>query len=137
MATTIQTRTQFKFAANDSTVSLILKKIASLQINITAFSLVKDKLNTVILVVGPSDANNQNDNRMVQRILSAGNVPFYEKNVIQINFEPGIPGVFRKIYNAIYRKVGIEAIYNGEDNSLYLSVSNITRAMRILRKTLS
>ncbi|MDM5197421.1 hypothetical protein QUF84_04950 [Fictibacillus enclensis] len=134
---TIQTRTQFKFAANDSTVSRILKKIASQQINITAFSLVKDKFNTVFLVVGPSDANNQSDNCMVRRILSAGNIPFYEKNVIQINFEAGIPGVFSKIYNVLYRKVGIEAIYNGEDNSLYLSVSNITRAMRILQKILS
>ncbi len=130
-------RTQFNFNVQDRKLSCILSNISERRINITGFVQLKkaNRCNLVKLVVGTADAESANDLRLVRKVLRLFVIKFEEKQVIQIrNITPGVPGVFNSTFGALWCKVRVKAFYPGEKSRLFLQVSDVKRAIRILSK---
>jgi len=132
---TLKIRTQFCFHTNDRILNRILNSIANGKANITAYCQTKkNKMNSVKLVVGPSDSVSHRQKHVVREVLRSLGVMFHEKRVIQIlTIVAGVPGDIRSIYGALFRKVKVNAIYDGDDNASIVSVSNIKLAVQILK----
>ncbi|SFD36766.1 hypothetical protein SAMN05428981_10185 [Bacillus sp. OV194] len=130
-------REQFLFAASDETIACMLSALADKGGNITAFEQTRTAgnrtfLNTVRLVIGNDEGENSDDLRTLKKILKKLGVYYKQKTVIQFIFTPDVPGQFSAVYNLLWCRVTINAFYIGEDNTLYMDVSNIEKAQRIL-----
>lgn len=131
-------KTQFTFCVSDEQLSCILNKIANQGININGYeqSVCQTKcnqINMIRLVPGTTDVQGNNDVITVISILRKLDVMFRQKKVIQIlDLPPGVPGQINAIFGVLWCKVNVFSIYLGEDNTLYLDVSNNEKAIRIL-----
>lgn len=129
-------RQQFSFQVRDETLNKILKNISNKGISFTGYTITKlQNINMVKIVVGPPRSNDPIANSVVREVLRLLGVRFQEKKVIQLlGVIAGTPGILSAIYNALFRKVSIDAIYQGELNAIILSVSNVREALRILKQ---
>lgn len=131
-------KTQFSFCVSDKILSCILSEIANQGININGyeqsiFPAKHKKCNTVRLVPGTTDSQSQDDVCTVITILRDLGVCFNQKKVIQIlDLSAGVPGQINAIYGALWCKVDVFSIYIGEDNTLFLDVSNNDKTIRKL-----
>jgi hypothetical protein len=128
-------RTQFTFIVNDRTLSCILSRIANHSVNIAAFFTTKNinKNNFVRLVVGSSESENIQELHVVTKTLKSLNVRFKVEKVIALSTIPaGIPGGYNRVIGSLWCKVELKSFYVGENNIIYLNVSNIKRAKEIL-----
>ncbi len=135
---TFNIRTQYTFLANDRTLSCILSGIAKKKINITGFlqTKIRNHFNFVRLVVGSPDAETKHDLRVARQVLTSLGVKFQEEKVIQVlRITPGVPGVINRIFGALWCKVKVKSFYIGEETRLFLNVSNIHKAIKILSQT--
>ncbi|KXH78794.1 hypothetical protein AU377_12395 [Sporosarcina sp. HYO08] len=131
----IKLRTQFTFIVNDKMLSCILSRIAENSVNIAAFFTTRDihDKNFVRLVVGSSAAENMRELRVVLNTLKCFNVKFKEEKVIALSSIPaGIPGGYNRVIGSLWCKTELKAFYVGEDNIIYINVSNIKKAIAIL-----
>ncbi|WP_423800424.1 hypothetical protein [Neobacillus sp. SAB-20_R2A] len=134
---TSQIRQQFTFNADDENLNTILRNISNRGVSFTAFTITKLKNNTnfVKIVVGPPESNSPEANRVVREVLRSQGVRFQEEKVIQLrSFQTGVPGVLARIYDALFRFVKVKAIYAGELNSIILNVSDVEKALQLLRQ---
>jgi hypothetical protein len=129
-------RQQFTFTANDRTLNEIIENISDRGVSFTAFTITKlHDSNLARIVVGPSDSNDPNSNRVVRKVLDSLSVRYKEEQVIQLlGLETGDQGVLTRIYSALFREVKVKAIYPGEENAIILNVSNIKKALRLLNQ---
>ncbi|MGP4080745.1 hypothetical protein ACTWQL_12560 [Pseudalkalibacillus sp. R45] len=129
-------KTQFTFLADDCLLSQILNEIASEGININGQAqFAENHCNLVKLVVGITQEQSSWDIRIVKSILRSLGVNFETDEVIQVlSIIPGVAGQYNAIYGALWCKVTVKAIYLGEDNTLYVDVSDVDKAIRILSK---
>ncbi|MDN4071829.1 MULTISPECIES: hypothetical protein [Fictibacillus] len=130
-------REQFLFVASDETIACILKELEDLGGNITAFEQTRaagnrNFLNTVRLVAGSAEDKSCEDLWNLKKILKKFSVCYRQKTIIQFILTPGIPGQISAIYHLLWCRVCINSIYIGEDNTLYMAVSDIEKAHRIL-----
>ncbi|MFC5452901.1 hypothetical protein [Paenibacillus aestuarii] len=133
---TLRIRTQFQFRASDRTLNRILGAIANQHINITGYNqMKKGSINAVTLVVGPPNMASPSADAAVRQILRGLHVMFRERSVIRIsNIPAGIPGINHSIYQALFRKVRVNAMYDGEENATFVQTSNNREAIQILRE---
>ncbi|MDR6224936.1 hypothetical protein JOE21_000927 [Desmospora profundinema] len=130
-------RTQFTFVTDDPTLHRILSGIAFTRTNITGYfqTKISNRFNLVKFVVGPPDFERPRDLRIVRSILRFLGVRFQEEKVIQFRrIIPGTPGVINTLFGALWFRVRVKAIYLGEDTRLFLNVSDVNRAIHILRQ---
>jgi hypothetical protein len=131
-------KTQFTFCVNDNLLSCILSNIADCGINLngyeqTSFQKHDIKFNLIRLVPGTTEAQSKKDVLTVKEILRDSGVRFQQKTVIQLLELPSaVPGQVSMIFAALWCRVKVFAIYIGEDNTLFLDVSNNKRAVCIL-----
>lgn len=128
-------RTQFTFVVNDQTLNCILSRIASHSVNIAAFFTTKKngKINFVRLVVGSSKSETIQELGVVIKTLNSFGVRFKVEKVIELFTIPaGIPGGYNRVIGSLWCKVQLKSFYVGEDNVIYLNVSNIKKAIGIL-----
>ena len=131
----IQIRTQFTFITDDITLSCILGDIAGSGVNIAGFFSTRDDCNNnfVRLVVGSSVAEDKKELLVVIKTLDNFDVPFGKEKVIALSTIPaGIPGGYNRVIGSLWCKVEFKAFYVGEDNIIYINVSNISKAIEIL-----
>lgn len=131
----LQLRTQFSFIVNDVTLSCILGRIAENSVNIAGFYTTKNtnNYNLVRLVVGSSESENMQELLVVRETLRLFHVKFKEEKIIAMSTIPaGIPGGYNRVIGSLWCKVKIKSFYVGENNIIYLNVSNIKRAITIL-----
>ncbi|XZF77555.1 hypothetical protein ACSBO6_08415 [Bacillus sp. AL-1R] len=132
----IEYRTQFTFIVNDETLNCVLKGIANDSVNIVGILMTKsgENNNFVRLVPGTTESQNKRDLKVVRESLESTNVKFKEETILAIlNIPAGTPGVFSKIYDNLWRKVGVKSFYIGEKDSIFLTVTNVKKATEILR----
>jgi hypothetical protein len=130
-------RTQFTFTATDRDLNRILSGLAEESVNINGYfqTLAGKKFNFVRMAVGTSTAETERDIRIVRKTMKSAGVRFKENQVIQVvNLTAGVPGQINAIFSTLWCKMQVRAIYLGEDNNLYLDVSNIGNAIRLLSK---
>lgn len=128
-------RTQFTFFVDDITLSCILSRIAENTVNIAGFFATRIASDNyqVRMVVGSSVSENRRELDVVRKTLDCFHVCFEEEKVIAITSIPaGIPGGYNRVIGALWCKVELKAFYVGEDNVIYLNVSDIHKAMDIL-----
>ncbi|MBP1962900.1 hypothetical protein [Paenibacillus aceris] len=128
-------RTQFRFVAKDRTLSCILASIARQHVNLTALVVIKkhNRMNSIRLVVGSPTAESASDLRIVRSVLRSFGVTFQEEKVVQVrNIVPNVPGVSNSIYGALWCRVKVKAVYDGEQNASFLNVSDVKKTIRIL-----
>ncbi|MCA0758173.1 hypothetical protein KP806_24255 [Paenibacillus sp. N4] len=131
----ISIRTQFTFIAPDRTLHCILSSIAEKGVNINGFDLSKKtkRCYLVRLVLGSVEAESANDLRILRKVLRSYCVRFIEKKVIQVHgIAPGVPGGLGALFGALSCKVRVIAIYTGENNRIFVDVSDLKKAARIL-----
>ncbi|MEH6936476.1 hypothetical protein V7056_01315 [Bacillus sp. JJ664] len=131
----IEYRTQFIFTANDQTLSNILNDIAKHSVNLLALTTTKnrDKKNFVRIVPGTTETEANKDLNVVRKTLNSFNVSFKEETIIALfNIPPGVPGVFNQLYGSLWCKVQVKSMYLGENDIVFLNVSNIKKATEIL-----
>ncbi|WP_419888282.1 hypothetical protein ACN6MT_23345 [Neobacillus niacini] len=133
---TARIRQQFTFTADDQTLNNIIKNISNRGVSFTGTTITKlQNTNLVRIVVGPPLSNDPDANRVVRDVLCSAGVRFLEEKVIQLlGLVTGTIGVLSRIYEALFRKVKVKAIYFGEDNAIIVSVSDVKRALRLLEK---
>ncbi len=128
-------RTQFTFIANDITLSCILSGIAENSVNIAGFFTTRNanNINFVRLVAGSSESESMEDLLVVTKTLKSFHVKFEEEKVLALATIPaGIPGGYNRVIGSLWCKMKLESFYVGEDNIIYLNVSNIKKAIEIL-----
>ncbi|WP_436242052.1 hypothetical protein [Paenibacillus sp. LjRoot56] len=128
-------RTQFIFLAKDRMLSCILAKVARQRVNITAITVIKkhNHSNSLRLVAGSPDTESPSDLWIVRSILKSFGVKFREEKVVQVkNITPNVPGVFNSIFGAVWCRVKVKAMYDGEQNASFLNVSDVKKTIRIL-----
>ncbi|QQZ08661.1 hypothetical protein [Heyndrickxia vini] len=131
----IKLRTQFTFMVDDVTLSCILSGIAENSVNIAAFFTTKDARNAnfVRLVVGSSESESAEDLSVVVKTLKSLQVRFKEEKVIALSTIPaGIPGGYNRVIGSLWCKTKLKSFYVGENNIIYINVSNIRKAIEIL-----
>ncbi|WP_078382236.1 hypothetical protein [Sutcliffiella halmapala] len=131
-------RTQFTFHVNDLTFSCLLSGLAEQGVNINGFlqTIEKKRLNFVRMVVGYTNQETENDLRIMRKILRRLDVKFQEKPIIQLLDLPSdVPGQVNTIFGALWCNLQVNAMYIGEATNLYLDVSHIGNAIRILSQT--
>jgi len=133
---TLRTRTQFHVRVSDRMLNRILGAIANQHINITGYTqMKKGALNTVTFVVGPPNLASPRADTAVRHMLRSLHVMFNERPVIRIsNIPAGTPGIIRGIYQALFRRVRVNAMYDGEENATFVQTSNNREAILILKK---
>ncbi|MDN4593271.1 hypothetical protein, partial [Polycladomyces subterraneus] len=123
------------FMVKDRTLSCILSGIAGKQVNITGYlqTRLRHQLNLVRLVVGPPDLERRSDLQVVRNVLRSLCVPFQEKKVLQIlRISTRNTRCHQRIFGALWCRVKVKAIYIGEETRLFVDVSKLGRAVRIL-----
>ncbi|WP_443142793.1 hypothetical protein [Pseudalkalibacillus sp. R45] len=127
-------RTQFTFLTDQRTLSEILNQLATEGININGYEqFAEHQCNLVKLVVGRSDGESTRDLLVTKSTLRHFGVRFQIKRILQVlNIASGIPGQVNTIYGALYCRVDVDAIYIGENDNLYLEVSDLDKAIWIL-----
>ncbi len=128
-------RTQFTFAVNDRTLNRILSRIAKYSVNIAALVTIKrnKKCNIVRLVVGSSKAETTQQLLIVVKTLKSLGVRYKVEKVISISTIPaGVPGGYNRLIGSLWCKVQLKSFYLGENNVIYLNVSNIPKTIKIL-----
>lgn len=131
----IEYRTQFTFTANDQTFSNILNGIAKHSVNLLSLTTTKnrDKNNFIRIVAGTTETETNRDLNVVRRTLNSLNVSFKEETIIALlNIPAGVPGVFNLLYGSLWCKVEVKSMYLGENDIVFLNVSNIKKATEIL-----
>ncbi|ANX11734.1 hypothetical protein ABE41_006910 [Fictibacillus arsenicus] len=127
-------KTQFSFCVSDKKLSCILSEIANQGININGYEQsvfpTKRNFNMVRLVPGTTESQTKDDYYTVIAILRDFGVCFNQKKVIQIlDLPAGVPGQINTIFGALWCKVDVFSIYIGENDSLYLDVSDNHKAI--------
>lgn len=128
-------RTQFTFTVSDQDLSRILNGLAEESININGYfqTLAGKNFNFVRMVVGTSVEESVRDIRMVRNVMKQVGVRYRENQVIQLlDSVSGVPGQVNAIFGTLWCKIQVRAVYFGEDNNIYLDVSNIGYALRLL-----
>ncbi len=128
-------RTQFTFTVSDQDLSRILNGLAEESININGYfqTLAGKNFNFVRMVVGTSVEESVRDIRMVRKVMKQVGVRYRENQVIQLlDSVSGVPGQVNAIFGTLWCKIQVRAVYLGEDNNIYLDVSNIGYALRLL-----
>lgn len=116
-------------------LSCILAGIAGRNVSITGISQTRNRkgLNLVRLVVGAPNAETAHDLQVVRKVLSLNGVRFCEAKVLQIrNISAGVPGAINAIYGALWCKVKVKALYFGESTRIFVYVSDLDNAAKIL-----
>ncbi|MCS1351198.1 hypothetical protein [Mechercharimyces sp. CAU 1602] len=135
---TFMVRRQFTFLADDQTYSCILDALVGVGVNVTAVITRKlpSGLNLNLIVVGPPGENVLQQNILMRGVLRFFGIQSRENNVLQVSdFPPGMPGILSPIFGGLWCEMRVSTIYLGEDNRLYLDVSDIPKAIRILSQT--
>ncbi|MGD0154184.1 MAG: hypothetical protein ABSC17_10615 [Thermacetogeniaceae bacterium] len=139
-------RTQFSFIADDHTLSSILSNIANMGITITGYMQTRliyldnndknehhPKQNIVRLVAGNAHSETSSDLSGVRDALASLHVDFQEKAILQaLGIILEIPGQISTIFGALWCKVAVFALYNGEENTLFVDTSDTCKALLIL-----
>ncbi|WP_404447606.1 hypothetical protein LG307_02355 [Sutcliffiella horikoshii] len=128
-------RTQFTFSLSDPDLSRILNGLAEENVNINGYfqTLAGKKYNFVRMVVGTTAEENERDIRSVRKVMKKVGVRYRENQVIQLlNRVSGVSGQVNAIFGTLWCKMQVRAVYLGEDNTIYLDVSNIGYAIRLL-----
>ncbi|WP_261132076.1 hypothetical protein [Bacillus sp. Marseille-Q3570] len=127
-------RTQFTFMTDHRTLSEILNQLATDGININGYEQIAEhQCNLVKLVVGRSDGESTHDLLVTKSTLRHFGVRFQTKPILQVlNIASGIPGQVNTIYGALFCRVDVDAIYIGENDNLYVEVSDLDKAIWIL-----
>lgn len=128
-------RTQFTFTVSDSDLSRILNGLAEESVNINGYfqTLAGKNFNFVRMVVGTSTEESESDIRRVRRVMKQVGVRYRENQVIQLlDRFSGVPLQINAIFGTLWCKMQVRAIYLGEDTTIYLDVSNIGYAIRLL-----
>ncbi|WP_404469492.1 hypothetical protein [Sutcliffiella horikoshii] len=128
-------RTQFTFTVSDRNLSRILNGLAEDSVNINGYfqTLAGKKFNFVRMVVGTSVDESERDIRVVRKVMKQVGVRYRENQVIQLlDSVSGVPGQVNAIFDTLWCKMQVRAVYLGEDNNIYLDVSNIGYALRLL-----
>lgn len=131
----IEYRTQFTFTANDQNFCNILNGIAKHSVNLLSLTTTKnrDKNNFIRIVAGTTETETNRDLNVVRRTLNSLNVSFKEETIIALfNIPAGVPGVFNLLYGSLWCKVEVKSMYLGENDIVFLNVSNIKKATEIL-----
>ncbi|MBT2698522.1 hypothetical protein J7E79_13995 [Bacillus sp. ISL-40] len=128
-------RMQFTFMADDRTLACILRQIAANAVNLVSLVITKsrNKNNFIRLVAGTSESETSRDLRVVRKTLQSQHITFKEEEIITIsNIPAGIPGVFSRFYNSLWCKVEVKSVYLGENDIIFINVSNVKKAVEIL-----
>lgn len=128
-------RTQFTFTLSDRELSHILNGLAEESVNINGYfqTLAGKNFNFVRMVVGTSAEESERDIRVVSKVMKQVGVRYRENQVIQLlDSISGVPGQVNAIFGTLWCKMQVRAVYLGEDNNIYLDVSNIGYAIRLL-----
>ncbi|KMJ57256.1 hypothetical protein AB685_17810 [Bacillus sp. LL01] len=128
-------RTQFTFTVSDRDLSKVLNGLAEESVNINGYfqTLAGKKFNFVRMVVGTSADEPERDIRIVRRVMKQVGVRYRENQIIQLlDRVYGVPGQVNTIFGTLWCKMQVRAVYLGEDNNIYLDVSNIGYAIRLL-----
>ncbi|NMH72159.1 hypothetical protein HF078_03625 [Bacillus sp. RO2] len=128
-------RTQFTFTVSDRDLSRILNGLAEESVNINGYfqTLAGKKFNFVRMVVGTSAEERERDIRAVRKVMKRVGVRYRENQVIQLlDSISGVPGQINAIFGTLWCKMQVRAVYLGEDSTIYLDVSNIGYAIRLL-----
>ncbi|UAL47848.1 hypothetical protein K7887_02445 [Sutcliffiella horikoshii] len=128
-------RTQFTFTVSDRNLSRILNGLAENSVNINGYfqTLAGKKFNFVRMVVGTSVDESERDIRVVRKVMKQVGVRYRENQVIQLlDSISGVPGQVNAIFATLWCKMQVRAVYLGEDNNIYLDVSNVGHAIRLL-----
>lgn len=131
----VEYRTQFTFTANDQTFSNTLNGIAKHSVNLVGLTATKnrDQKNFVKIVAGTSESETNRDLNVVRKTLGSQNVSYKEELIIALsNIPAGVPGVFNQLYGSMWCEVEVKSIYLGENDIVFLNVSNIKKATDIL-----
>ena len=110
-------------------------EIAGNTVNIAGFFTTKDtnNKNFARLVAGSSESESTHDLFVVTKALNNFDVRFIEEKVIALSAIPaGIPGGYNRVIGSLWCKVKLKAFYVGENNIIYINVSNIKKAIKIL-----
>jgi hypothetical protein len=136
ISNSLNVRTQFTLISDDHTLSKIFNEIAEEGININGIAQFKIKgCNHVKMVVGTTTTESIWDIRVVKSILRKHQVDFEVSKIIHIiGFTPDEAGQLAPLYNALWCRVDVIAIYNGEDHTLYIETCEIDKALVILAK---
>ncbi|QFT87527.1 hypothetical protein FIU87_02585 [Bacillus sp. THAF10] len=130
-------RTQVTFTASDRELSKILNGLAEAGVNINGyFQTLAGKRNSFVrMVVGTTSEETERDVRTLRKVLRIVGVRYRENQVIQL-LDPvsGVPGQLNAIFGTLWCKMQVRAIYLGEDSTIYLDVSNIGLALKLLSK---
>jgi hypothetical protein len=140
---TFKIRTQFSYIVDDITNSCILSGIAAVGINITGYLQTKifepdgnhrhKSYNLARLVVGSAQSETKAEITKTRDVLDSLSVNFEENPIIEVlELTPGVPGGLNDIFGALWCKVLVNALYYGEETTLYVDVSDIVEALRIL-----
>ncbi|MGD6781805.1 hypothetical protein ACQCT3_19835 [Sutcliffiella horikoshii] len=128
-------RTQFTFTVSDRDLSRILNGLAEESMNINGYfqTLAGKSFNFVRMVVGTSAEESERDIRVVRKVMKWVGVRYRENQVIQLlDSTSGVPGQVNAIFGTLWCKMQVRAVYLGEDNNIYIDVSNIGHAIRLL-----
>ncbi len=128
-------RTQFTFTISDRHLSRILNGLAEESVNINGYfqTLAGKKYNFVRMVVGTTAEERESDIRTVRKVMKQVGVRYKENQIIQLlDRVSGLPGQVNTIFGTLWCKMQVRAVYLGEDNNIYLDVSNIGYAIRLL-----
>ena len=128
-------RTQFTFTVSDQDLSRVLNGLAEQSVNINGYfqTLSGKNFNFVRMVVGTSAEESERDIRVVRKVMKQVGVRYKENQVIQLlDSVSGVPGQVNAIFGTLWCKMQVRALYLGEDNNIYLAVSNIGYAIRLL-----
>jgi len=128
-------RTQFTFSVSDRDLSRILNGLAEERVNINGYfqTLAGKKYNFVRMVVGTSAGESERDVKTVRKVMKKVGVRYKENQVIQLlDSISGVPGQINAIFGTLWCKMQVRAVYLGEDNTIYLDVSNIGYAIQLL-----
>ncbi|NLP52571.1 hypothetical protein [Bacillus sp. RO1] len=128
-------RTQFTFTVSDPDLSRILNGLAEESVNVNGYfqTLAGKKFNFIRMVVGTSVEERERDIRAVRKVMKRVGVRYRENQVIQLlDSISGVPGQINAIFGMLWCKMQVRAVYLGEDSNIYLDVSNIGYAIRLL-----
>ncbi|NEU31741.1 hypothetical protein GN156_13300 [bacterium LRH843] len=105
--------------------------------NIAAFFTVRcgNDHNFVRLVAGSSESEKMRELLVVMETLAFFDVEFKKEKIIALSTIPaGIPGGYNRVVGGLWCKVKLKSFYVGEDNVVYLNVTNTVEAMEILSR---
>ncbi|AGX04625.1 MULTISPECIES: hypothetical protein [Bacillaceae] len=132
----IDIRRQFIFYASDKKLALVLEKLAHMSVNITGILVAKDKSrkNFVRLVAGAPEGQTQESLRAARRILHNLGIRYKEIEIIVANTETpaGVPGFINQIYGLLWCRTEVKALFFGEENAIFITVSDVRKAIEAL-----